>query len=117
MRTLRRYVILGALAALVLACLMLSGIVTMPDGDDNLTRLIAGIAGLLVAGGTALEVRDASSTWKMPEPEDPPGYSSATPSKPPLNEAVEKIREAETFSKRAADKVRIRIDVEDTHED
>lgn len=115
MRTLRRLVILGALAALVLACLMIFGV--LPDGDNILTPFIALISGLLVAGGTALEMRDASRNWQMPEPEDPPGFSGVIQPKPPLDEAVDRIKEAESFSKRATEKVRIRIDVEDAHED
>ncbi len=117
MKTIRRIVILAALIALVLTALMLLGVLSLP-ADSWIARVLAAVSGVLVLGGTALEARDAKQSWQLPEPEDPPTSVSVIQTKPPVEEVVaEKIEEAEAFSRRATDKVRIKIDIEDARED
>lgn len=116
MKALRRIVILAALFLFIVAALMMIGIVSL--GAENwIARLLAAVTGFLVVGGTAWEARDASRSWQLPEPEDPPISASVIHPKPPQDDAVNKIEEAESFSRRATDKVRIEIDIEDARED
>lgn len=117
MKTIRRIVIIVALISLILAALMLFGILSLPAADNWIARILAAVSGMLVLGGTALEAREAKQSWQLPEPEDPPTSVSVIQTKPPAEEAVEKIEEAESFSRRATDKVRIKIDIEDARED
>lgn len=117
MKLLRRILIIPATIAVVVLSLMLAGIIavetTLPL--ETLAWIAGGILAVLIVWEIAALIR----SWRLPDPEEPPTYEGViTPrdvQQTPQDverEAVEKVEEAEAYTRRVKERVRIRIDME-----
>ena len=88
----------------------ISGLI--PRGSLGLKLLLVCV--LVLAMG--MEARTMVQGWELPEPEEPPTTDKIIYPKP-LDNAANAVQEAKKFSKRATEKVRIEIDVEDSRDD
>lgn len=114
----RRWFVLPAILVLILSVLVLTE--TLEIYSDLPVELIAyaaaGVAGLILLTVMGLEGRAIVRSWELPEPEDPPRSEEVIHPKP-LDDAEESIEQAETFSRRATERVQIDIDIEDARDD
>lgn len=126
MKTIRRILIIPALLALVIALLVLADFISV---ETDLPLQSIAFYGAMIAGGlfVLLALWEGVATvrsWQLPEPEEPPTYEGVIEPKPLENsrhaievEVIDSIEKAEDFSKRANDRVRIAIDIEEAQED
>ena len=113
-----RWFAIPAILILIAAFLLLTGRITI---DTNLplhtiSLIAAAVAGVVVMVAMGLEARTMARNWELPEPEEPPTTDKIIYPKP-LNKVTDSIEEVDKFSKKATDRVRIEIDIEDSRED
>ena len=118
MKNLHRWLILPALLLLIAAILLLTGRVEINTGLplETIAPIVAVVAGAVLVLVMGLEVRTVVKSWELPEPEEPP-TSKQVIYPQELDEAVESVEKADKFSKRATERVRIEIDIEDARDD
>ena len=118
MNNIHRWLAIPAILILIAAFLLLTGRITI---DTNLplhtiSLIAAAVAGLVVVVTMGLEARTMAKNWELPEPEEPPTTNKVIYPKP-LENVSDAMEQADKFSKKATDRVRIEIDIEDSRED
>lgn len=121
MKHIHRWLIVPAILILVVAFLLLTGRVSIDTALPlhTISMVAAVVAGFVLLVTVGLETRNTVKSWELPEPEEPPTSDEVIYPKELNNvvEAVEAVEKADKFSKRATDKVRIEIDIEDARDD
>jgi len=118
MKQILRLLIIPAVLVLLAAALLLFGVFSIESELplENIARIAAVVAALLLSGILAFEVRALVKSWQLPEPEDPPQSDRVIEPKP-LDDTFDALHEAEQFGQRAAERVLIDIDIEDARDD
>ena len=106
---------------LVAAFLLFTGRITIDTTLplQTISMIAAAVAGGILLVTVGLETRNTVKSWEHPEPEEPPTSDQVIYPKEldDVFEAVESVEEADKFSKRASERVRIEIDIEDARDD
>jgi hypothetical protein len=118
MKHFHRWLFIPAILILIAVFLVLTGRVNIDIGLplNTIGMIAAVVAGLMLIVATGMEARTMVRGWELPDPEEPPTTDKVIYPKP-LDKAANAVEEAKKFSKRATDKVRIEIDVEDSRDD
>lgn len=118
MNNIHRWLVIPAILILIGAFMLLTGRITVETTLplQTITMIAAAVAGLVVMVAMGLEARTMSKGWELPEPEEPPTTDKVIYPKP-LDDTMDSIKEANKFSKRATERVRIEIDIEDSRDD
>jgi hypothetical protein len=118
MKHIHRWLFIPAILILIAVFLVLTGRVKIETSLPlhTISLIVAVVAGLLLVLAMGFEARTMVKGWELPEPEEPPTTDKVIYPKP-LEKAASAVQEADKFSKRATDKVRIEIDVEDARDD
>jgi hypothetical protein len=118
MKHFHRWLFVPAILILIAVFLVLTGRITIETGLplNTISMIAAVVAGLVLVLAMGLEARAMVQGWELPEPEEPPTTDKVIYPKP-LDNAATVVEEAKKFSKRATEKVRIEIDVEDSRDD
>ena len=121
MKNLHRWLVVPAIIILVVAFLLFTERIAIDTSLplQTISMIAAVVAGALLLMTVGLETRNTVKSWEMPEPEDPPTSDDVIYPKEldDIAEAVESVDKAEGFSKRATERVRIEIDIEDAQDD
>lgn len=119
MKILRRILIIPVVLAMIGIGLVLAGTISV-ETDLPLDTIIW-VMGAVLGGLLLWEVVALARSWQLPEPEEPPTYEGViTPrdvkhDPEPMDveqRAVQKVEEAEDYSRQATERVRIRIDMD-----
>ena len=118
MKHIHRWLFVPAILILIAVFLVLTGRINIETGLplNTISMVAAVVAGLVLVLAMGLEARAMVQGWELPEPEEPPTTDKVIYPKP-LDNAANAVQEAKKFSKRATEKVRIEIDVEDLRDD
>ena len=118
MKHIHRWLFIPAILILIMVFLLLTGRITIETGLplNTISLIAAAVAGLVLVLAMGMEARTMAKGWELPEPEEPPTTDKVIYPKP-LDKAANAVNEADKFSKRATEKVRIQIDVEDARDD
>ncbi|MDQ7026581.1 MAG: hypothetical protein Q9P01_06460 [Anaerolineae bacterium] len=113
-----RWFFIPAILILIGAFMLLTGRITIETTLplQTISMIAAAVAGLVVVVTMGLEARTMAKNWQLPEPEEPPTTDKVIyPT--PLDDTMDSLKEADKFSKRATERVRIEIDIEDARDD
>jgi hypothetical protein len=114
----RRWFILPAILVLIVSVLVLTDVLEVYSDlpIELIAYATAGVAALILLTVLGLEGRAIVRSWELPEPEEPPRSKKVIEPKP-LDDAEDAVEQAETFSRRATERVQIDIDIEDARDD
>jgi hypothetical protein len=113
-----RWLAIPAILVLIAAFLLLTGRITIDTSLPlhTISLIAAAVAGFVVVIVMGLEARTMTKSWELPEPEEPPTTDKVIYPKP-LENVADSMEEADKFSKKATERVRIEIDIEDSRDD
>ena len=118
MRLIRRLLYLPLITILTIALLLILGIISINTSLplSDMAPIVAIISGLILLLFFAMDMREATRNWQLPEPEDPPKSEMVVYPKP-LKDAVEAIEVAEEYLEKSNGRVHIEIDIEDPEDE
>lgn len=125
-KKIRRSLLLIVLPIMAVVLLLLFNIINIDAIPDSILKIIATIGGVLLTALTGWESYATVQGWQLPEPEEPPTSDKVIhPEEPTFADhfeaTLEKIEEAEDFSKhmngKANGRVKIAIDIEEPEDD
>ena len=118
MKHIHRWLFIPAILILIAVFLVLTGRIRIETGlpINTISMIAALVAGIVLIVAMGIEARTVAKGWQLPEPEEPPTTDKIIYPKV-LDDTADVVKEAKRFSKRATEKVRIEIDVEDSRDD